>query len=89
AQTDDPVTSLSRVNGKPALTIAVTKLPSANTVAVSHAVSALIPSLETKLGDNATITVVFDQAPFITQSIKSLAEEGLLGLAFAVIVILV
>ncbi|WP_434318796.1 efflux RND transporter permease subunit [Leifsonia sp. P73] len=88
-QNDDPVSSLSRVNGKPALTIAVTKLPSANTVAVSHAVSALIPGLETKLGHNATITVVFDQAPFITQSINSLAEEGLLGLAMAVIVILV
>ena len=88
-QNDDPITSLSRVNGKPALTIAVTKLPSANTVAVSHAVAALIPSLETKLGNHATITVVFDQAPFITQSINSLAEEGLLGLAMAVIVILV
>lgn len=88
-QNDDPVSSLSRVDGKPALTIAVTKLPSANTVAVSHAVSALIPGLETKLGHNATITVVFDQAPFITQSINSLAEEGLLGLAMAVIVILV
>lgn len=89
AQTDDPVTSLSRVDGKPALTIAVTKLPSANTVEVSHSVSALIPNLETKLGNGAKITVVFDQAPFITQSINSLAEEGLLGLAMAVIVILV
>lgn len=89
AQTDDPVSTLSRVDGKPALTIAVTKLPSANTVEVSHSVSALIPALETKLGNGAKITVVFDQAPFITQSINSLAEEGLLGLAMAVIVILV
>ena len=49
AKTDDPTASLSRVDGKPSLTIAVTKLPSANTVEVSHAVSALIPNLETKL----------------------------------------
>lgn len=89
AETDDPITSLSRVDGKPALTIAVTKLPSANTVVVSHAVNALIPELEKKLGSDAKITVVFDQAPFITQSINSLAEEGLLGLVMAVIVILV
>ncbi|TDP98767.1 MULTISPECIES: efflux RND transporter permease subunit [unclassified Leifsonia] len=89
AETDDPTTSLSRVDGKPALTIAVTKLPSANTVEVSHAVNDLIPSLEKKLGSGAKITVVFDQAPFITQSINSLTEEGLLGLAMAVIVILV
>ncbi|MGH1550583.1 efflux RND transporter permease subunit [Leifsonia poae] len=89
AETDDPITSLSRVNGDPALTIAVTKLPSANTVEVSHEVTNLIPDLEKKLGSDAKITVVFDQAPFITQSINSLAEEGLLGLAMAVIVILV
>ena len=86
---DNPTTSLSRVNGKPALTIAVTKMPSANTVDVSHSVRNLIPQLEKKLGSNAKITVVFDQAPFITQSINSLAEEGLLGLVMAVIVILV
>ena len=88
AETDDPSSSISRVDGKPALTIAVTKLPSANTVEVSKGVTDLISDLETKLGDGAKVTVVFDQAPFITQSINALAEEGLLGLAMAVIVIL-
>ncbi|WP_223692508.1 efflux RND transporter permease subunit [Leifsonia poae] len=88
-ETDDPTSSISRVDGKPALTIAVTKLPSANTVEVSKGVNALIDDLQTKLGNGAKVTVVFDQAPFITQSINSLTEEGLLGLLFAVIVILV
>ncbi|GAA4191634.1 hypothetical protein GCM10022288_22760 [Gryllotalpicola kribbensis] len=85
----DPTTTLSRVNGEPALTIAVTKLPAANTVEVSNAVKKLLPSLEDRLGGDVKLTTVFDQAPFITQSISSLAEEGLLGLGFAVIVILV
>ena len=85
----DPSTTLSRVNGEPALTIAVTKLPAANTVAVSEGVRKLIPDLKAKLGGDVKLTTVFDQAPFITQSISSLAEEGLLGLGFAVIVILV
>ncbi|WP_295013419.1 efflux RND transporter permease subunit [uncultured Microbacterium sp.] len=84
----DPVTSISRVDGKPALTIAVTKLPSANTVDVSKAVTALLPQLKSDL-PGATFTTVFDQAPFIQQSIDSLAEEGLLGLGFAVLIILV
>ncbi|WP_448006393.1 efflux RND transporter permease subunit [Agromyces bauzanensis] len=89
---DNPVTSISRVNGEPALTISVTKLPAANTVEVSNAVRALLPDLESSLdttNPGATFTVVFDQAPYIQQSIESLATEGLLGLAFAVIVILV
>ncbi|UGS25330.1 efflux RND transporter permease subunit [Microbacterium resistens] len=85
---DDPVTSISRVDGEPALTIAVTKLPSANTVDVSRAVTELLPSLADDL-DGATFTTVFDQAPYIQQSIESLAQEGLLGLVFAVVVILV
>jgi len=86
---DDPTTSLSRVNGKPALTIAVTKLPSANTVEVSQGVNKITDDVQAKLGHDAKVTVVFDQAPFIEQSINSLTEEGLLGLLFAVIVILI
>ena len=45
--------------------------------------------LEDDLGGDTQFTVVFDQAPFIEQSIDSLATEGLLGLVFAVLVILV
>jgi HAE1 family hydrophobic/amphiphilic exporter-1 len=89
ALTDDPAQGISRVNGEPALTIAVTKTPAGNTVAVSQAVNALLPDLASSLGDNTEFTLVFDQAPFIQQSIESLATEGLLGLLFAVIVILV
>jgi len=87
-QEQDPVTTISRVDGEPAITIAVTKLPAANTVDVSKGVLALLPDLEDDL-DGATFTVVFDQAPYIQQSIESLAVEGLLGLFFAVLVILV
>ncbi|WP_460775527.1 efflux RND transporter permease subunit [Microbacterium sp. GXF7504] len=83
-----PVTSISRVNGEPALSIAVTKLPSANTVDVSRAVNDALPGLADDL-EGGEFTIVFDQAPYIEQSIEALAEEGLLGLVFAVFVILV
>jgi HAE1 family hydrophobic/amphiphilic exporter-1 len=88
AVVDEPVTGISRVNGEPALTIAITKTPAGNTVAVSQEVRANIPKLESALGSNTKFTTAFDQAPFIEESIQSLATEGLLGLAFAVIVIL-
>jgi HAE1 family hydrophobic/amphiphilic exporter-1 len=84
-----PITTMSRVNGKPAITISVSKLPAANTVDVSHAVNAALPGLAESLGHNATFTVVFDQAPYIEKSIESLTTEGLLGLLFAVIIILI
>ncbi len=88
AQEQDPITTISRVDGEPALTVAVTKLPSANTVDVSKAVRAALPDLQRQI-DGVTLSVIFDQAPYIQQSIDSLAQEGALGLLFAVIVILI
>ncbi|WP_336658976.1 efflux RND transporter permease subunit [Leucobacter sp. USHLN153] len=83
-----PERSISRVNGEPALTIAVTKTSAANTVEVSHAVQDQLGELEDQLG-GAELTVIFDQAPYVEQSIETLTTEGLLGLVFAVLVILV
>lgn len=81
-------TSFNRTDGEPSFGLAVTKTPDGNTVEVSHGVQELIPELATALGEDAEITVVFDQAPFIEDSITDLATEGLLGLVFAVLVIL-
>ncbi|MEN9715978.1 MAG: hypothetical protein RJA35_1445 [Actinomycetota bacterium] len=82
-----PVTSISRVNGKQALSISITKTPDGNSVALSHAVAAALPDLKQKLG-NVTITTEFDQAPYVEKSLADLNEEGLLGLGFAIVVIL-
>lgn len=88
AQVSDPVTSISRVDGEDALSISIAKLPAANTVEVSQGVIAALDEIGQAL-PNAEFTVVFDQAPFIVQSIDTLATEGLLGLVMAVLVILV
>jgi Cation/multidrug efflux pump len=89
--TEQPVetTSISRVGGKTALTLQVTKEAGANTVSVAKGVSAMIPQLEQQLGGNATFTTVFDQAPYIEQSIHDLSVEGGIGLAMAILVILI
>ncbi len=86
---DDEQTSITRTNGDLTLALAVTKTPDGDTVAISHAVKDMLPELEAELGDGAQITTVFDQAPFIEKSIKDLTTEGLLGLGFAVLIILV
>ena len=83
-----PVTSIARVNGNEVLTIAITKTQDGNTVAVSHGVQDKIAELKEKLGD-VTVTTIFDQAPFVEQSLENLTTEGLLGLTFAIIIILV
>ncbi len=89
ALVDEPAASISRTNGRPSLSLSVMKESDANTVDVSHAVTDALPGLERAMGENTEFVSAFDQAPFIEQSIHDLLEEGLLGLAFAVLVILV
>ncbi|WP_077487631.1 efflux RND transporter permease subunit [Sinomonas mesophila] len=86
---DDEATSITRTDGRPTLALSVTKKPEGDAVAISHAVRDLLPQLEAELGSNARLATVFDQAPFIETSIKDLTTEGLLGLGFAVLTILV
>lgn len=85
--TTDPATSYSLVNGETALSLSITKTPDANTVETSHAVLAELDRLTEDL-PGLSYTILLDQAPFIEDSINGLASEGLLGLIFAVLIIL-
>lgn len=84
-------TTLTRTNGRSSLGVSITMTPDGNAVAISHAVRDKLPDLTRSLGDSSetAVDVVFDQAPYVERSIESLATEGLLGLAFAVLVILI
>ncbi|MGI5291027.1 efflux RND transporter permease subunit [Nonomuraea polychroma] len=84
-------TTITRTDGKTSLGVSVTMMPDGNAVTISHEIREKLPELTRALGDSSDtqVTVVFDQAPYVEQSIESLTTEGLLGLAFAVLVILV
>ncbi len=82
-------TSISRVGGKTSLTLSVTKTPDANTVNVAHGITEQLDGLARQLGNGAGFQTVFDQAPYIEDSIRDLSTEGGIGLAMAVLVIMV
>lgn len=81
-------TSITRMNGEEALSISITAIQGGDVVAISHAVAEAVTELTDEIA-GLELTIVFDQAPFIEESIQHLAIEGLLGLLFAIIVILV
>ncbi|MFI8099787.1 efflux RND transporter permease subunit [Streptomyces sp. NPDC086023] len=81
--------SITRTNGKPSLAVVVTMDKDGSAVAISDAVKDKLPGLRADLGSGAELTVVSDQGPAVSKSISSLTTEGMLGLLFAVIVILV
>ncbi|MGW5179807.1 efflux RND transporter permease subunit [Streptomyces sp. NPDC004082] len=81
--------SITRTDGRPSLAVMVTMDHDGSAVAISDAVQDKLPDLRSDLGSGATITVVSDQGPAVSKSIKGLTTEGALGLLFAVLVILV
>ena len=81
-----PPTSITRTNGKPSLGLSITMVENGNAVAISQAVRDKLPELSKKTG--AEMNVVFDQGTPVKDAISGLTTEGLLGLAFAVVVIL-
>ncbi|MEU6912212.1 efflux RND transporter permease subunit [Streptomyces olindensis] len=88
-QQEAPADSITRTDGKPSLAVAVTMDRDGSAVAISDAVQDKLPDLREDLGSGATLTVVSDQGPAVSKSIKGLTTEGALGLLFAVLVILV
>ncbi|MGW6505562.1 efflux RND transporter permease subunit [Nonomuraea angiospora] len=84
-------TTITRTDGRTSLGVSVTMVPDGNAVSISHDIREKLPELTRSLGDSSdtAVSVVFDQAPYVEESIRSLTTEGLLGLAFAVLVILV
>ncbi|AGS69087.1 efflux RND transporter permease subunit [Streptomyces collinus] len=84
-----PADSLTRTDGRPSLAVAVTMDHDGSAVSISEAVKDKLPALREDLGSGARLTVVSDQGPAVSKSIKGLTTEGTLGLLFAVLVILV
>ncbi|TXJ72947.1 efflux RND transporter permease subunit [Streptomyces lavendulae] len=83
-----PADSLTRTDGRPSLAVNVTMDHDGSAVTISDAVKDKLPELREQLGADAKLTVVSDQGPAVSKSIKGLTTEGALGLLFAVLVIL-
>ena len=81
--TDGAPASISRTNGKPAISVSIVKDAEANTIEVTEAVRAALDSL-TGLPDGVGIVIVSDQGPEIQNQIDTLLQEAAFGFLFAV-----
>src|SRR5450631_2992610 len=85
----DIVTAYAHVNGKRTVYIPVTKRADASTLAVINAVKASIPNFKKAVPDGVDVRLEFDQSPFVTNSIRGLILEGLLGAALTGVMVLI
>jgi len=85
----DIVTAYAHVNGKRTVYIPVTKRADASTLAVINAVKAAIPDFKKVVPDDVHVSLQFDQSPFVTNSLRGLVLEGLLGAGLTGLMVLI
>jgi multidrug efflux pump subunit AcrB len=69
--------------------IPVTKRADASTLDVINAVKAAIPSFKKVVPEDVDVSLQFDQSPYVTNSVRGLVTEGLLGAALTVLMVLI
>jgi multidrug efflux pump subunit AcrB len=85
----DIITAYAHVNGKRTVYIPVTKRADASTLAVISAVKAAIPDFKKAVPDDVDVSLQFDQSPFVTNSLRGLVTEGLLGAGLTGLMVLI
>jgi len=75
----DITTGYALVNGRRAVYILATKRADASTMNVINEIRNALPKMQKELPDDIQVAFEFDQSPYVTRAIRSLATEGILG----------
>ncbi len=75
----DIATGYSLVNGRRAVYILATKRADASTMSVIDEIKAAMPKFRAEVPSDIKVSFEFDQSPYVTRAIDSLATEGTLG----------
>ena len=81
-----PVYTIVTANGKPAVLLNINRQPDSNTVAVANEVHAEIAQIRQSLPPGIQLQPFYDQSEIVTESIKSVRDAILIGLALASII---
>ncbi|HEV2275053.1 MAG TPA: efflux RND transporter permease subunit [Acidobacteriaceae bacterium] len=85
----EPVYTIVRANGQPAVLLNISRQPSGNTVAVANEADAEIARLRKVLPPDVTIQPFYDQSLLVKESIRSVRDAILLGLVLASVIIVI
>ena len=87
--TGEVPTSVSSLDGRPALTVAVRKQSGVNTVALADAIKARMVEIQKILPPNVEVRLVRDDSEFIKASLAAIEEHLILGGILAAIIVLI
>lgn len=83
----EEVRSEARLNGKPAVTMIVSKQSGTNTVAVAHEIKARLKEIQTTLPQGYEMRIIGDNSIFIENSLNAIEEHLVVGSILAAIVV--
>src|SRR3990172_4054840 len=83
-----PSAAVARTNGQASLSLGVFKTREGNIVQAANDTELALSEVRAQLPPGVHAEVLFDQSDLIEESISSLMREGMLGAAFAVLIIL-
>jgi HAE1 family hydrophobic/amphiphilic exporter-1 len=84
----DP-TSVSTLNGRPAVSLAVRKQSGVNTVALARAIKARMAEIQQTLPPGFEVRLVRDDSEFIEASLRAIEEHLVLGGILAAVIVLI
>ena len=84
-----PVYTIVRANGKPAVLLNIARQPSSNTVEVANEVAAEVERLKVNLPPGVHFEPFYDQSQLVRDSITSVRDAILIGIILASIIIVV
>jgi multidrug efflux pump subunit AcrB len=85
----EPVYTIVRANGKPAVLINIARQPSSNTVQVADEVAAEVERLKVNLPPGVHFEPFYDQSQLVRDSITSVRDAILIGIILASVIIVV
>jgi HAE1 family hydrophobic/amphiphilic exporter-1 len=85
----EPGATINRTNGKPSVSITVTKTADANTVRTANALTTKAAELQQSLPAGVELVTVSDQSTYVENSISNLTNDALIGGLLAVAVVFV
>ncbi len=88
ADSTDILTAYAHVNGRRTVYIPVTKRANASTLSVIDEIKAAIPDLKKLVPPDIDIRLDFDQSPYVTNSLKGLLFEAVLGAVLTGVMVL-
>lgn len=80
-------TSISRVDGRQAIALYLSKASDANVVDMSEEVLRVLENVRSKNGGDFDVTIGFDQAEFVSRALNSVGRTALIGAVLAMLII--